>query len=168
MPAWIRGPYTSINQWLAVVDAKWETNVIGLDGPRQDEWLERHGLKSIGKWFLLGLSAFALGLMALSFVWWSRWRPNRQQVDPLIEAYAGFCERLAGLGVVRLPSEGPRDFTARAAQTLPTMAESIRAVGTTYEQLRYGPTSAQPAAIAKLRVLIHALPRHAPAVGQTS
>jgi protein-glutamine gamma-glutamyltransferase len=168
MPAWIRGPYTSINQWLAVVDAKWETNVIGLDGPRQDEWLEHYGLKSIGKWILLGLSALALGLMVLSFMWWSRWRPNRQQVDPLVEVYARFCERLAGLGVVRLPSEGPRDFTARAAQTLPTMAEPIRAVGATYEQLRYGPTSAQPAAITKLRGLIRALPRHAPTVSQAS
>ena len=106
--------------------------------------------------------------MTLSFIWWSRWRPKRQHVDPLVEVYAGFCERLAGLGVVRLPSEGPRDFTARAAETLPTMAEPIRAVGATYEQLRYGPTSALPAAIAKLRVLIRALPRHAPAVSQAS
>ena len=168
MPAWLRGPFTRINQWLAVVDAKWETNVIGLDGPRQDEWLERYGLKSIGKWFLLGLSGLALGLMVLSFVWWSHWRPNRQQVNPLVEIYAEFCVRLANLGVVRLPSEGPRDFTARAAQILPTIAELIRAVGATYEHLRYGPTPARPAALTELRALIRALPRHAPAGGQAS
>ncbi len=162
MPAWLRGPYTRVNQWLAFVDAKWESNIMGLDSAKQGEWFGMAGFQRFGNWLLIGLLVGAVGTVVVAFVWWSRRRPTRRGVDPVAELYAQYCQRLARAGVVRHPSEGPRDFTARAAVALPALAEGIRAVGELYEQLRYGRPEAAADGLQRLRRAIRAVPRHVP------
>ncbi len=161
LPEWLRGPYARTNQWLAFADAKWETSVMGMDGTRQDEWLTALGLERFGNWLLLALIIVTLAVVAGWFALWSRRNPRRRTSDPLAEAYAHFCQQLARLGVARHPSEGPRDFTTRAAIALPTMAAPIRAVGAVYEQMRYGPPEAT-AGLSRLRAAIRAVPRRLP------
>jgi protein-glutamine gamma-glutamyltransferase len=168
LPAWLRGPYARINQWLTFVDAKWESNIMGLDGAKQGEWLGALGLQRLGNWLLLGLIVCALGAAVVTFVMWSRLRPTRQRNDPMVELYAQFCERLAQGGVVRRPNEGPRDFTTRAALALPAAAESIRMVGTLYEQLRYGRPDTVEGGLARLRQAIRAVPRVQPPTAHPS
>ena len=162
MPSWLRGPYARINQWLAFVDAKWESNVMGLDSAKQGEWFGAAGFQRFGNWLLLGLIVCALGTVVVAFVLWSRIRPQRIVVDPAAELYAQFCQHLAGCGVARHPSEGPRDFTQRAAAALPTLAEAIRAVGTVYEQVRYGRPADSADGLQRLRRVIRAVPRQVP------
>lgn len=161
LPGWLRGPYTRINQWLAFADAKWESNIMGLDGAKQNEWLGALGLQRFGNWLLVGLIVGALGAVVFTFIAWSRLHPARRIVDPVAHLYEQFCDQLAEDGVVRRPSEGPRDFTARAAMALPHAAESIRAVGSLYEQLRYGRPEAMADGLTRLRRAIRAVPRDA-------
>lgn len=162
LPGWLRGPYARVNQWLAFVDAKWESNIMGLDSGKQSEWLSALGLQRFGNWLLMGLIACALGAAVVTFIVWSRLRPARRPSDPVVELYAQFCRILAQGGVVRHPSEGPRDFTARAAAALPSAAEAIRAVGALYEQVRYGRPVDTADGLARLRQAIRAVPRLEP------
>lgn len=162
LPGWLRGPYARINQWLAFVDAKWESNIMGLDGAKQNELLGALGLQRFGNWLLMGLIACALVAAVVTFVVWSRLRPVRRTVDPAAELYAQFCRHLALGGVIRLPSEGPRDFTARAAAGFPAAAVAIREVGALYEQVRYGRPEALGDGLDRLRQAIRALPRMQP------
>lgn len=162
MPLWLRGPYARVNQWLAFVDAKWESNVMGLDNTKQGEWFGTAAFQRFGNWLLIGLIVCALGAVVVAFGVWSRIRPARRASDPAAEVYAQFCQHLARRGVVRHPSEGPRDFTQRAAAALPTLAEAIRAVGTVYEQVRYGRPADAADGLQRLRRAIRAVPRHVP------
>ena len=159
LPEWLRGPYARTNQWLAFADAKWETSVMGMDSTRQEEWLARLGLQRFGNWLLVGLIVLCLGAAALWFAIWSSRNPQRRAPDPVGDAYAEFCQRLARLGVERHPSEGPRDFTTRAAAALPALAAAIQAVGAVYEQVRYGAAPDAAAGLTRLRAAIRALPR---------
>jgi hypothetical protein len=52
-----------------------------------------------------------------------------------------FCRKAARLGVPRNPSEGPSDFSRRAAQLLPKESDRIRQISNTYIALRYSPES---------------------------
>ena len=162
MPAWLRGPYTRVNQWLTFADAKWEANIMGLDNTKQGEWFGTAVFQRFGNWLLLGLIVCALGTVVVAFVLWSRLRTTRRVVDPVAEVYAQFCQHLARFGVVRHPSEGPRDFTRRAAGALPGLAEPIRSVGAVYEQVRYGRPADAVDGLMRLRRAIRALPRQVP------
>lgn len=162
LPSWMRGPYARVNQWLAFVDAKWESNVMGLDSTRQGEWFGAAAFQRFGNWLLIGLIICALGTVVVAFVLWSRIRPARRVSDPVAEVYAQFCSHLARLGVTRHPSEGPRDFTLRAAIALPALAESIRMVGTVYEEVRYGRPADAADGLQRLRRAVRAVPRHLP------
>jgi protein-glutamine gamma-glutamyltransferase len=162
LPSWLRGPYARVNQWLGFVDAKWESNIMGMDSTKQGEWFGGIGFQRFGNWLLIGLIVAALGTVAVAFLMWSRIRPARREADPVAELYAQFCQNLARCGVARHPSEGPRDFTERAAAALPTLAEAIRAVGTVYEQLRYGRPADAADGLQRLRRAIRAVPRQVP------
>jgi transglutaminase-like putative cysteine protease len=161
MPAWFRGPYTRLNQWLAFVDAKWETDVMGMDGTRQDEWLSALGLKAYGGWILLGLVVVVLATVVIGFLWWSRIRPRVVVRDPQAAVWAQFCQRMARLGVERRSDEGPADFAARAAAGLPTLAEAINSIARDFIALRYGQPQDAAAGLVRLRQAIKALPRQA-------
>jgi len=162
MPSWVRGPYARVNQWLAFVDAKWESNIMGLDSTKQGELFGVAAFQRFGNWLLIGLIIAALGTVVVAFGVWSRIRPARRAVDPVAEVYAQFCQHLARSGVMRHPSEGPRDFTQRAATALPTVAEAIRAVGTVYEQVRYGRPVDAADGLQRLRRAVRAVPRQVP------
>jgi protein-glutamine gamma-glutamyltransferase len=159
VPGWLRGPYVRVNQWLAVVDAKWEANVMGVDENRQQEWLTSLGLQRFGNWLLLGLMAVVLVVVVVGFVWWSRIRPARPKREPASELWAQACQQLAALGVARLVHEGPRDFTERAAAALPEAQQAIQHLGAVYLALRYGRVTDQAADLARLRAAVRALPR---------
>jgi hypothetical protein len=66
---------------------------------------------------------------------------TRSRVDRAKALYERFCRKAARLGVRRNPSEGPSDFSRRAAQLLPNESERIRQISNTYIALRYSPES---------------------------
>jgi hypothetical protein len=92
-----------------------------------------------------------LGLMTLVLLAWSLRRFARP--DPVQRAWRAFCRKLAKRGVEPSPTEGPRDYAARAARALPTVRTSILKIGALYIALRYG-AQASAAGVAQLRKLV--------------
>src|SRR5258705_87760 len=75
---------------------------------------------------------------------------------PGAEAWRNFCRKLAQRGVERAAHEGPRDYTTRAARSVPDARRSILRIGELYIRLRYG--AQQGAAhVARLQRLVRAL-----------
>jgi hypothetical protein len=77
------------------------------------------------------LGAFVLVL----FAWMLR---GMARPDPVQGAWNRFCAKLAAKGVARSPHEGPRDYSERAARSLPAAGEPIRSIADLYIALRYG------------------------------
>jgi len=76
-----------------------------------------------------------------------------RQRDPVQRHYQRFCARLAKLGTVREPNEGPLDFALRACTEQPKYCEQINAVTQLYVAMRYQPQSSTM----ELRVLKQAV-----------
>ena len=65
-----------------------------------------------------------------------RRRPSRDQIRTL---YARFCRKAARLGARRELTEGPIDFSRRAAALLPFESDRIARIAQCYVELRYAP-----------------------------
>ena len=115
---------------------RWNVWVLGYNPERQREFVAQLGLRA-ADWRELG-AALALALAAF-FAALSAWAMlGRERADPVQRHWARFCARLAARGVPRAPSEGPRDYTERAAAAFPAAGGAIRAIGEAYLALRYG------------------------------
>jgi hypothetical protein len=53
---------------------------------------------------------------------------ERRPLDPLEAEYRRFCQRLARVGLARLPSEGPMDFGRRIVAQRPDLAANGRSL----------------------------------------
>ena len=80
--------------------------------------------------------------------------PGTLAFDTSLPGYS-MMEALARAGYTRAPSEGPLDFSRRAASALPARADAIDAIAHLYADLRYGATRKQSDA-ARLRSLVRA------------
>ncbi len=89
--------------------------------------------------------------MTLVLLAWSLKRLARP--DPVQKAWRAFCAKLAARGVERVPTEGPRDYAARAAQALPAAQSSILGIGALYSALRYG-AQASADGVTRLRKMV--------------
>jgi hypothetical protein len=73
-------------------------------------------------------------------------------------AWRNFCRKLAARGVERAPYEGPRDYTARAARSVPDARRAILHIGELYIALRYGAgAGSNPNRLARLQRLVRTL-----------
>lgn len=120
----------------------WDTRVLSFDAEEQQRFF---GVMHFGDTSPLALlvraAMIAIVIVAL-YAAWMRWR-SRSGADRVRDLYARFCQRAARLGVQRLPTEGPQDFSRRAAQLLPAESERIDRITDAYVSLRY---AARPAA----------------------
>jgi hypothetical protein len=89
--------------------------------------------------------------MTLVLLAWSLRRLARP--DPVQKAWRAFCRKLAARGIERSPSEGPRDYAARAATALPAARRGILRIGELYIALRYG-AQASADGVARLRRMV--------------
>ena len=112
-------------------------------GMQDADWLE------LTSTLLAVLGAFVLGL----FAWMLR---GMVRPDPVQAAWNQFCRKLGAKGVARAPQEGPRDYSERAARSLPSASEPIRRIAALYIALRYG-RNAAPAEVVELRRMIREL-----------
>jgi hypothetical protein len=120
--------------------------VLGYNPERQRDLMLLLGVRD-ADWRSLTATLFTiLGVMTLVLLAWSL----RQLVrpDPVQKAWGAFCRRLAARGVERVPHEGPRDYSVRAARALP--------IAWLYIGLRYGSRARTPA-VARLRRLVREL-----------
>ncbi len=121
--------------WEALTN-RWNLWVLGYNTDRQREFLARIGFSDADWRNLATMLLTTVGLILVALLAWSLKRLVRP--DPVQQLWLAFCRKLAAAGVERDPHEGPRDFTARAAQRFPNVAATIVAVGERYISLRYG------------------------------
>ncbi|HJV11186.1 MAG TPA: transglutaminaseTgpA domain-containing protein, partial [Burkholderiales bacterium] len=141
------------DRWEATVH-KWNVWVLGFNPERQRELMASVGVRD-ADWRALTAALFAfLGALTLVLLAWSLRRFARP--DPVQRAWRAFCRKLAARGVERAPSEGPRDFSARAARALPAARQAILRIGSLYIALRYG-AGASADAVARLRKMVRQL-----------
>jgi hypothetical protein len=150
LPSSVRGDVEWLRQarltWDATANA-WNQWVLGYTPDRQVRLLESAGVKA-PSWrtiavLLLAASSLVVGVLAALALLRLRAAPR----DPVQVSWQRFCRKLARLGCVRRPGEGPLDFAARAAAALPATAEQIRAIARLYVDLRYAGGSANPRAL---------------------
>ena len=144
---WLRGVR---DRWEAVAH-KWNVWVLGYNPERQRDLMSSIGVRD-ADWRSLTATLFTfLGLMTLVLLAWSLRRFARP--DPVQRAWRTFGRKLAKRGVEPSPTEGPRDYAARAARALPSVRASILKIGALYIALRYG-AQASAAGVAQLRKLV--------------
>lgn len=139
-----------VNQLASLWDAaqmKWTLFLNDYDFDFQKAFLEGFGLKNVtrGMLFLIALFGVALFALSLSIVL----RRRAHKADPVLTAWRKFCTKLERAGVHRRETEGPLDFTSRAAAALPLSAAEIKSLGLHFAELRYGP--AGPGALREFR-----------------
>ena len=117
---------------------KWHRWVLGYDNARQHDFLASLGIDNYD-WLSVATSILLAVLLALVpiAIWILRNRiaPHRDRASRL---YAEFCARLARIGLVRLPHEGPGDFAARVSRKRPDLAEPVATLTRSYIDIRYG------------------------------
>ena len=139
--------------WEAV-SHQWNLMVLGYNPDRQRELLSLLGIRDadwldLASTLLATLGVFILGL----FAWMLR---RMVRPDPVQSAWNDFCLKLGAKGVARAPHEGPRDYSERAARSLPSADEAIRRIAALYVALRYG-REQPPAEVVELRRMIKEL-----------
>ena len=152
--AWLR---TVRYRWEALAH-KWNVWVLGYGPERQRDLMLSLGMRDADWQKLTALLFTFLGLMTIALLVWSLRRLARP--DPVQKAWHAFCAKLAARGVARAPSEGPRDYSARAARALPASRRPILRIGALYISLRYGTRSTEAggaSGAARLRRLVREL-----------
>jgi len=123
------------NNWNALTN-QWNQWVLGYTPDRQRDLMSRLGVGQ-PDWATLARLLFwsvatVIGLTAL----WMLWRVRRK--DPVQAIWEKFCARMARRGLPRHPDEGPLDYGARLAASIPQQADGVRSITTLYADLRYG------------------------------
>jgi len=132
---------------------QWNQWVLAYNPERQREMMAWFGIRS-PSWETLAMVLFwsvasVLGIIALWL--FARYRP----ADPTQRLWLAFCRKLARAGVPRGESEGPIDFSERAAARFPARSEALRAIAGLYVELRYG-RAADAGSLARLKSLVRA------------
>ncbi|HLX80834.1 MAG TPA: DUF3488 and transglutaminase-like domain-containing protein [Burkholderiales bacterium] len=147
---WLR---TLRNNWEALT-SQWNLLVLGYNPDRQRELMSWFGMRD-ADWLGLASTLLAvLGAFVLVLFAWMLRRVARP--DPVQASWNLFCRKLGARGLVRLPQEGPRDYSERAASNLPSANEAIRRIAALYIALRYG-NNASPGEVVELRRMVREL-----------
>jgi transglutaminase-like putative cysteine protease len=147
-----------LRQWRYGLDSlanSWNQWVLSYDRSRQQALLARLGLDAADPrelaGALAGVLALVIGGIALTTL-----RPPRTR-DPVEQAYADFCDRLAAIGAPRNQDETASRYLHRIDRLLePQDAAHARDIVAAYYRLRYDPTAASPERLRDLRRLVHA------------
>jgi len=147
---WLR---TLRYNWEAV-SHQWNLLVLGYNPDRQRELLSFFGVKDadwldLASTLLATLGVFILGL----FAWMLR---RMVRPDPVQASWNEFCRKLGERGIARSPHEGPRDYSERAARSLPAAEEAIGRIAALYVTLRYG-REQSPTGAVELRRMVKEL-----------
>lgn len=118
------------------VNVKWDRWVLGFNTERQFEFLSRFGL---GEWqdMVLALTVGVTAVMGVLGLFVLRGMQPATPADTALKLWRQAGRRLAGLGLVQGPSEGPRDFVARASRARPDLAAPLDRLLRAYLSARY-------------------------------
>jgi hypothetical protein len=147
---WLR---TLRHQWEAAAH-KWNVWVLGYNPDRQRQLMSYIGMRD-ADWRALTAALFTvLGGITIFLLLWSLRRVARP--DQVQGAWRAFCTKLARAGIERASNEGPRDFSERAARSVPTARHPILRIAALYIGLRYG-REASPRRARELRRMVREL-----------
>ena len=144
---WLRA---ARDRWEALGN-KWNQWVLGYNPERQREMMVWFGVRS-PSWQTLAMILFwgVASVIALMALWLlARYTP----ADPTQRVWLAFCGKLGRSGIARSATEGPLDYTERAATRFPHRAELMRAITGLYVELRYG-KGGDPQSLARLKSLV--------------
>jgi len=141
LPIFVRGDYAALQRLRLTWDSityTWNQWVLGYSPERQRRFLSSLGFSDATWQTLAALLVTAAGLALLvgALLVLRELRPGR--VDAARALYDRFRRRLARLGVVAGPAEGPAAFAERAAALRPDLADWLRRVTSQYVAIRYG------------------------------
>jgi transglutaminase-like putative cysteine protease len=121
----------------------WRERILLFNQDSQQQLLEFLGIpEPDGQKLVLVLAlALALGLVWLTWIVRRELDPARK--DAVIRAYVRLCEKLAAVGVARLPHEGAEAYALRVAAHRPDLGPAVSALCRHYSSLRYAPADAR-------------------------
>ncbi len=134
------------NHWLKLrygwdsLNNSWNQWVIGYDALKQSQLLSRFGIDSI-KQMAIVMAAAIISIMTILLLLSTH--RNRKQRDSISLAYQHFCQKLASIGLPRLPHEGPVDFTQRIIHARPDLEPQVTQINELYIALKYRPRHTQ-------------------------
>lgn len=115
---------------------RWQSWVVGFDSEQQFDLLHSlFGEISTRVFATLLLGSWALVIIPVAISLFLR--RDTYPVSPLDKYYRMFCDRMAGLGVVRGPGETPGEFAQRAMEALPGFTEELQRITGLYNELAY-------------------------------
>jgi transglutaminase-like putative cysteine protease len=116
---------------------QWNQWVLGYDTERQFAFLTRLGMEDIS-WQNMAINLLVgVAILVAIFALIMLRRLYANQLDPAQTLYLAFCRKLAKGGLQRASHEGPQDFAAHAAASLPHLASAINSITARYIALRY-------------------------------
>ena len=118
------------------VNSGWNDWVVGYNNTRQKSLLSLFGADKLTLRHLALLLA-AIFIACLLFITLFVFRQRQQQLNPVNQAYAQFCRKLARLGFVRKPEETAQDYARRVMLLRQDLQNSISAITQLYNHLRY-------------------------------
>ncbi|GAB6059555.1 transglutaminase TgpA family protein [Desulfonatronum parangueonense] len=138
---WMISAWRGLSQGWDAANTFWNQWVLDFGFERQRRFLERFGLSGTTRierygYPVLALAGSFVAVAVMYAIFLMLGRPSRDLAD---RSYALFCRRLARIGIVRKPQEGPLDFARRAARLRPDLAGSIHSLSNVYIRLRYAP-----------------------------
>lgn len=136
------------HRWEAASNG-WNQWVLGYNASRQNELLQRLGLKD-RDWLTLTLLLGAGAGLCVGVLLLRLW-PRARRLDALDTIWRNFTRKLSRRGIARLPHESTYAFARRAALALPQCADTIETICEHYATLRYGRSTPSTAELRLLR-----------------
>jgi transglutaminase-like putative cysteine protease len=122
------------------INNQWNKWVLGYSNTRQKTLLAKFGIRANSRQGLavaIILTTILIGLTALfCFLWISK--SGRAKKDAVQKAYLSFCARLARVGLVRRPSQGPLDYADMVKAVRRDLYTGVIDIVELYIHLRYG------------------------------
>jgi hypothetical protein len=118
------------------VNHAWNQWVLGFNHQKQQELLQKLGLKNLSWNWLISLMISLIAMMLAVIAVFSLLRRPRQK-DPVLRLYLKFCSKLEKAGILRNVDEGPTDFAVRAIRQRPDLESMIQRISRLYIRLRY-------------------------------
>jgi transglutaminase-like putative cysteine protease len=122
------------------INTQWNRWILGYSTSRQKSLLAKFGIKSNTRRGLTAamiLATAAIGLIVL-FYFLSVFKKAAPKRDAVQTAYLTFCAKLARVGLVRKPSQGPMAYASMVADLRRDLKISVLDIVNLYVRLRYG------------------------------
>lgn len=118
------------------INNNWNNWVVDYNDRRQKSLLSTLGADNLSLYQLALLLAAAFGISIL-IVTLLVFRRNPTRLNPVNQAYAQFCRKLARHGFIRQAEESAQNYARRIVQQRPDLQSKVETISRLYNHLRY-------------------------------